>query len=256
MSHQLFDLTGRVALITGGSKGLGRAMARGFAEAGADVVISSRHEDELRPTAAEIRSDTGVRVAHFVADMTLREDVRRLADSAVAEMGRVDILVNNAGSNTPQPVDAIRDEDWDRIVELNLSSCMALTRALVGPMKERRWGRIIHISSIMGFTSAPGRGAYSATKSGLTGLARGGANDLGEFGITVNCLAPGPFLTDLPASLLSEEQRAVFARRTVLGRWGRPEELVGPALLLASEAGSYITGATLVVDGGALIKAF
>ena len=159
MSRQLFDLTGRVALVTGGSKGLGKAMARGFAEAGADVVISSRHEDELRPTAAEIRSGTGVRVAHFVADMTRREDVRRLADSALAEMGHVDILVNNAGTNNPQPIDAIGDADWDRLVELNLNSCMALTRSLVGPMKERQWGRIIYISSIMGFTSAPGQSA-------------------------------------------------------------------------------------------------
>jgi NAD(P)-dependent dehydrogenase (short-subunit alcohol dehydrogenase family) len=256
MSHRLFDLTGRVALVTGGSKGLGKAMARGFAEAGADVVISSRHEDELRAASGEIREGLGVRVVHVVADMTRRDDVRRLAEEAVAAMGRVDILVNNAGSNHPQPIDEIRDEDWDRLVELNLSSCMALTRALVGPMKARKWGRIIHISSIMGLTSAAGRSAYSATKSALTGLARAGANDLGGDGITVNCLAPGPFLTDLPASLLSEEQQSDFARKTALGRWGKPEELVGPALLLASEAGSYITGATLVVDGGALVKVF
>ena len=113
-------------------------MAWGFAEAGADVVISSRHEDELDSTAAEIRSGTGVRVRHFVADMTRREDVRRLANWALAEMGHVDILVNNAGSNTPQPIDEILDEDWDRLVELNLNSCMALTRSMVGPMKERR----------------------------------------------------------------------------------------------------------------------
>ena len=120
MSRQLFDLTGHVALVTGGSKGLGRAMARGLAEAGADIVIASRHGAELEATAAEIRAGTGARVAHLVADLTHRDDVRRLADSALAAMGHVDILVNNAGSNTPQPIDAIRDEDWDRPVELNL----------------------------------------------------------------------------------------------------------------------------------------
>jgi NAD(P)-dependent dehydrogenase (short-subunit alcohol dehydrogenase family) len=256
MSRQLFDLTGRVALVTGGSKGLGKAVARGFAQAGADVVISSRHEEELVAAEADIQACTNVRIAHFVADMTQRETVRRLAERALAAMGRVDILVNNAGSNQPQPTEQIVDEDWDRLVELNLNSCMALTRALVGPMKERRWGRIINVSSILGLTSAAGRSAYSATKSGLIGLTRAGANDLGSFGITVNCLVPGPFLTDLPASLLTAEQQTVFAQKTILGRWAKPEELVGPALLLASEAGSYITGTALVVDGGCLAKMF
>ncbi len=196
------------------------------------------------------------RLAHFVADLAHRDSVAKLVSSALAAMGRVDILVNNAGTNQPQPTEQIKDEDWDRLVELNLSSCMALTRAIVGPMKERRWGRIINVSSILGLTSAAGRSAYSATKSGLIGLTRAGANDLGPFGITVNCLAPGPFLTDLPMSLLSKEQQDVFAQRTILGRWGQPEELIGPALLFASEAGSYITGTTLVVDGGCLTKAF
>jgi NAD(P)-dependent dehydrogenase (short-subunit alcohol dehydrogenase family) len=132
MRRNLFDLTGRVALVTGGSKGLGKAMARGFAEAGADVIISSRHEDELQAAEVEILSGTEVRGAHIVADMTRRDDVRRLADEAIAAMGRVDILVNNAGSNTPQPIDEIVDDDWDRLIELNLNSCMALTRAMVG----------------------------------------------------------------------------------------------------------------------------
>jgi NAD(P)-dependent dehydrogenase (short-subunit alcohol dehydrogenase family) len=115
---------------------------------------------------------------------------------------------------------------------------------------------VIHISSIMGHSSAGGRNAYSATKAALLGLARASANDLGRFGITVNCIAPGPFLTDLPVGLLSQEQRDDFARRTALGRWGQPDELIGPALLLASDAGSYITGTCLTVDGGCLAKIF
>lgn len=256
MKNSMFDLSGRVALVTGGSKGLGKAMARAFAEAGADVVIASRHEDELKAALAEIRSGTQVRGAYFVADMSRRSEADRLAKSALGEFGRVDILVNNAGSNVPEEIDKITDANWDRIVELNLSSCMALTRALVPQMKGRKWGRVIHISSIMGLASKAGRDAYSATKSGLIGLARASALDLGPFGITVNCLAPGPFLTDLPGQLLSAEEKAVFAKRTALGRWGEPRELCGPALLLASEAGSYITGATLVVDGGSLCMTF
>jgi NAD(P)-dependent dehydrogenase (short-subunit alcohol dehydrogenase family) len=252
----LFDLKGRVALVTGGSKGLGKAMARGFAECGADVIISSRHEDELKQAAAEIAEGTQAKVSYFVADMTQRAEVQKLADRALKAAGRVDILVNNAGSNTKQAIDKITDEAWDRIVELNLSSCMALSRALVPQMKERRWGRIIHISSIMGLASKEERNVYSATKSALLGLARASALDLGEFGITVNCIAPGPFLTDLPGKILSDEEKQVFARRTALGRWAEPRELAGPALLLASDAGSYITGAVLVVDGGSTIMTF
>lgn len=254
--HPLFDLSGRAALVTGGSKGLGKAMARGFAEAGANVVISSRHEDELNKAQAEIQEGLGVKVSYFVADMTDRAEVKKLAEKAVQEMGRIDILVNNAGSNVPQPIDQITDDAWDQIVELNLTSCMLLTRALVPQMKQRKWGRVIHISSIMGLASKDARNAYSATKSALLGLARASALDLGADGITVNCIAPGPFLTDLPGTLLSPEQKKALADRTALGRWGDPRELAGPALLLASEAGSYITGEVLVVDGGALVKTF
>jgi len=254
MTTKLFDLSGRVALVTGGSKGLGLAMARTLVEAGADVVISSRHENELRPALDEILKGTGRKGRIVVADMTKRADVARLAKTAVEQLGRVDILVNNAGSNKPQAIDQITDEAWDEIVELNLNSVMALTRALVPQMKERRWGRVIHISSVMGFLSKEKRNAYSATKAALLGLARASALDLGAFGITVNCLAPGPFLTDLPASVLSAAEKQTFADHTAVGRWARPEELVGPALLLASDAGSYITGQTIVVDGGFLCK--
>ncbi len=256
MQNQLFDLTGRVALITGGSKGLGKAMARGFAEAGANIIISSRHQDELLAAAEDIRHGLNVQVTTLVADMTDRGNVRELAIKATAAFGKVDILINNAGSNLPQALDKIRDEDWDRLLELNLSSCMALSRALAPQMIDRKWGRIIHISSVMALASNPDRSAYSATKAALIGMARAMALELGPFGVTVNCLAPGPFMTDLPGSLLSDEQKQAFASRTALLRWAAPRELAGPALLLASDAGSYITGTTLQVDGGLLCRTF
>jgi len=254
MLMDLFNVKGKVALVTGGSKGLGKAMARGLAEAGADIVISSRHENELKPALEEILRGTDRKGRYIVADMSRRVDVLRLARTALELMGRVDILVNNAGTNIPQAIDQIKDEDWDAVMEINLNSIMVLTRALVPQMKSRGWGRIIHISSVMGFISKEGRNAYSATKSALIGLARANALDLGRYGITVNCLAPGPFLTDLPARLLSTEEKEEFSRLTALGRWAEPKELVGPLLLLASDAGGYITGETLVVDGGWLTR--
>jgi NAD(P)-dependent dehydrogenase (short-subunit alcohol dehydrogenase family) len=156
--------------------------------------------------------------------------------------------------NAPQAIDAITEETWDRVVEVNLTSAMLLTRELVPPMKERRWGRVVHISSIMAQVSKEKRNVYSATKAALIGLARASALDLGPYGITVNCLAPGPFLTDMPMSVLSEAEKQAFADRTALGRWAQPRELVGPALLLCSDAGSYITGQVLFVDGGYLAR--
>jgi NAD(P)-dependent dehydrogenase (short-subunit alcohol dehydrogenase family) len=250
MVPKLFDLTGKVALVTGGSKGLGKAMARGLAEAGADIAISARHEDELQTALDEILKGTGRRGAYFVADMTQRGQVRQLARNVLDRMGRVDVLINNAGTNKPEAIDAITDETWDAVLEINLTSIMVLTRALVPQMKARRWGRIIHLSSIMGFLSKEKRNVYSATKSALLGLARASAIDLGQYGITVNCIAPGPFLTDLPKSVLSEPELKAFADHTAIGRWGDPNELIGPALLLATDAGSYITGQAIIVDGG------
>jgi NAD(P)-dependent dehydrogenase (short-subunit alcohol dehydrogenase family) len=254
MPAKLFDLTGRVALVTGGNKGLGKAMARGFAEAGADVVIASRHEDELKASLDAILAGTGRRGVYCVTDVSVRDEVKKLAQFAREKMGRIDILVNNAGMNAPQAVDAITDETWDRVLEVNLSSVMALTRELVPQMKERRWGRIVHISSIMAQVSKEKRNVYSATKAALIGMARASALDLGPFGITVNCIAPGPFLTDMPMSVLSDAEKKVFADRTALGRWAQPQELVGPVLMLCSEAGSYVTGQTIFVDGGYLAR--
>jgi NAD(P)-dependent dehydrogenase (short-subunit alcohol dehydrogenase family) len=186
--------------------------------------------------------------------MAQRADVKKLARFALEKMGRVDILVNNAGMNAPQAIDAITDETWDRVVEVNLTAVMGLTREIVPQMKERRWGRVVHISSVLGQTSKEKRNAYSATKSALMGLARASALDLGPFGVTVNCVAPGPFLTDMPMSILSDAEKQVFADRTALGRWAEPRELVGPVLMLCSEAGSYVTGQTVFVDGGWLAR--
>jgi NAD(P)-dependent dehydrogenase (short-subunit alcohol dehydrogenase family) len=250
-----FSLAGRGALVTGGSKGLGKAMARGLAQAGADVVIVSRHEDELKAALAEILDGTGRRGGYVVADLSQRAETERIAKEALAQLGRIDILVNNAGANVPQRIDEVTDEAWDRVLELHLSSVMGLTRAIVPQMKERHWGRVVHISSVLGFMSREGRNAYSAAKSALAGLARASAIDLGPFGITVNCIAPGAFATVMSdRGAGTDDERRAMTDRTALGRWGEPTELVGPLLLLASDAGSYVTGTTLIVDGGWLAR--
>lgn len=255
MQCDLFNLKGRSALVTGGSRGLGKAMARGFAECGAKVMICSRSETELQSAAREISDRLDAEVRYVVTDMARRDEVDALAAAALEAFGTVDILVNNAGVNTPQPIDEITDEAWDRVLEINLTSIMRLTRALVPAMKAQRWGRVIHISSVLGVGSKPARNAYSASKAALMGLAKASALDLGPHGITVNCIGPGPFLTDMPMSLLSEAEKEEFSNVTALKRWGQPRELAGPALLLASEAGSYITGEMLLVDGGAFARA-
>jgi len=256
MSTGLFDLEGRAALVTGGSKGIGKAIAAALHTAGAAVMIASRHRDELDAAAAEIAGGTGARVLCHVADMTERAAVQGLAEAAVAGLGKVDILVNNAGANLPEPVHELSDANWDRIVELNLTSCTLLTRALAPGMMQRRWGRIIYTASIMGIIGAAARSVYCATKGALISMAHSQAVELGEFGITVNCISPGPILTDLPRAVLSESQREALAAGTALGRWGEPAELAGPALMLASDAGAYMTGANVVVDGGVTIKAY
>lgn len=256
MKDNPFDLTGRIALITGGSKGIGYAIASGFARAGADLFLCSRGEEPLLAAVEKLRAQTSARVEATCADMAIRENVQGIADEAVAQFGRVDILVNNAGWNIVQAIDEICDDDWQYLLDLNLTNVMALTRALVPGMKQRGWGRVIHISSIMALGSTPKRNAYSATKAALIGLAKASALDLGPFGVTVNCIAPGPIATEMPMSILSRQQQDTLAAKTALGRWAQPEELIGPAVLLASEAGSYITGTCLVVDGGALSRVF
>lgn len=245
-----FSLNGRAALVTGGTRGLGKEMARILAQAGAAVAICGRNESHGRTSAAELANATSARIEALVADVGQRPQAEQLARDAVARLGQVDILICNAGWNIPQPVDVIQDADWDAIMELNVTSSMVLTRALAPGMMERRWGRVIYTSSIMALASTPDRVAYSTSKAALHGMVKANALHLGPYGITVNCLAPGPFATEMPMSILSQDQQQSFAKRTAVGRWGQPAELAPAALLLASEAGSYITGSVLVVDGG------
>jgi 3-oxoacyl-[acyl-carrier protein] reductase len=256
MLKELFNLSGRTALVTGGSKGIGKAVARGLADAGANIAISARHEDELKKAKAEISDGAKGRVEYFIADMNDRAAVKRLAADVLKTFGRCDVLFNNAGSNKPQSLVETTEEVWDDIIELNLTSCMLLSREIAPAMIKNKWGRIIYTSSIMGLASNPARGCYSATKAALIGMARAQALELGPHGITVNCLAPGPIATDLPMTLLTPEQKKVFAERTALKRWGQTTDMVGPVLLLATDAGAYITGNVILADGGILCRTF
>ena len=256
MLNQLYSLAGKTALITGGSKGIGKACARGLAEAGANIAISARSEGDLKKAVKEIGEGLNVRVEYFVADMNDRAAVKKLAGDVLAKLGRVDVLFNNAGNNKPQNLVDTTEEVWDEILELNFTSCMLLSHHLAPQMIERKWGRIIYTSSVMALASNPGRGLYSATKAALIGMARAQALELGPHGITVNCLAPGPVATDLPMSLLSDEQKKAFADRTAVKRWGQTVDMVGPLLMLASDAGAFITGNVILADGGMLCRTF
>lgn len=252
----LFDLTGRSVLITGGSKGIGKAIARGFAQCGADVCITARNEAELQAATEEIAQGLGVRVGYRVCNMADRAAADAMADDVLRDFQGIDILINNAGTNQPQVLAETTDSSWDEVLELNFTSCMRLARKVVPQMIEKRWGRIIHLSSVMALASNPGRGLYSGTKAALIGMARAHALELGPHGITVNCICPGPIATDLPMSLLNEDQKRRFAERTALKRWGKTIDMVGPALLLGSDAGAYITGTAILADGGLICRTF
>jgi NAD(P)-dependent dehydrogenase (short-subunit alcohol dehydrogenase family) len=244
------SLSGRVALVTGASRGIGKAIAAGLASAGADVVLCGRDADELGTVSEQIAERSGVRCLPLDADITDRHALDGMIARAQQSFDRIDILVNNAGGTAIEEVDRIEDDNWDRQIALNLTAAMLLTRALAPAMKARHWGRIINVASINAISSRRGRSSYSASKSGLLGLTRASAFDLGPFGITVNAIAPGMILTDLTRSLMKESDQAGYARYTAVRRLGVPEDIIGPVLLLAGDQGGYISGSVLVVDGG------
>lgn|ERR1019366_1701815 len=251
---RLFELSGRTALVTGATRGLGNAIATAFVQAGASVVITGKDHERLNE-AADIMRGHGESVSVACAcDLSTRSGVREMGRYLAAYPDAIDIVVNNAGEYVDTILQGLTEDEWDRMVELNLSSCVFLTKVVVPSMKERNWGGVIFLSSILASASRAGSLAYSAAKSALLGVARSSAIELGPYGITVNCIAPGPFNVCDPDAEPTTHQSEKFSRWAALGRWGRPSEIVGPALLLASEAGSYITGSVLTVDGGALAR--
>ncbi len=251
MSLDVFKLDGRVALITGGNRGLGFAMAQALAEAGANVVVTSRHEERAVESAAALAGATGQRTMGLVVDVTSAEQIESMVSDVVKEFGRIDILVNNAGINIRKPVEELDEASWDLVQHTNLKAPFLCSRAAARYMKEQRYGRIINISSMLGLVALPERSPYCASKGGLIQLTRVLALEWATHNITVNALCPGPLATELNIPVLNNPQaNQFFLDHIPLGRWGRPEELGGAIVFLASDASSFMTGAAMVVDGG------
>lgn len=249
---ELFDLTGRTALVTGGTRGLGRAMARVLLENGCDVLVTARRIPDL-PELEEAASRTGRRLLARPCDITDTAAVAKLMAAAEAELGRLDILVNAAGMNEPKLLEDMDDATWDRILDLNLRAAFVVTREAVRIMRRRRYGKIVHISSVKGFlgVSDAGYSAYCASKGAINMLTRQVACEVAADGITVNAIAPTFIKTDINARQLEDP---VFYKsltdRIPVGRIGTFQDLAGLLLLLTSDASQFITGQTILLDGG------
>jgi NAD(P)-dependent dehydrogenase (short-subunit alcohol dehydrogenase family) len=249
-----FSLRGRRVLITGGSRGLGRAMAQALAEAGAALVLVGRDEQSLRQAEEELRG-AGHSVVVLAADMSNPEEAERLCDRALAECGPIDILINNVGGRRENiPTETMPLDTWRRYLDLNLTSAFVCTRRLGTAMLPRKWGRIINVASISGQVAVRGIGGrhYETAKAALVGFTKAVAADWAAQGVTVNAIAPGGFFTDANRRWHREQPEfiAEFVARVPMGRLGEPEEIGPLAVYLASEASRYMTGATLVIDGG------
>lgn len=253
--HRLFSLGGQAALVTGAGGGLGQAIATAFAAHGADLVLADRTRDALRDVATACEA-AGARVHTLAADLSEPQDVQALARQALAAFGHIDTLVCNAGMQGPAgPLHAVRREDWDRVFQVNLASAQALCGALVPGMAQRGGGAVILMASIAALRGNKAIGLYGLTKAALAQLARNMAVEWGPSGVRANAIAPGLIRTPLATGLL--EDAAFMQRRlaaTPLRRVGEPHEVAGAAVLLASPAGAFITGQTLVVDGGTVIS--
>jgi NAD(P)-dependent dehydrogenase (short-subunit alcohol dehydrogenase family) len=249
--HALFDLSGRVAVVVGGTSGIGRTLAIGLAEAGADVVVTARREALVDEAATTIEA-MGRRTLRMVADVADEASLARVRDSCLAELGAVDIMLVAAGTTKRVPTLEMDEADWHRIIETNITGTMRACRVFGAPMVARGRGRIITIGSLSSFVGLQEVAAYVASKSAVAGLTRALAVEWAPHGVTVNSIAPGVFRTDMNKALLESARGQEFLLRTPMRRFGRTEELVGAAIFLASDAASFVTGQLVVVDGGFL----
>jgi NAD(P)-dependent dehydrogenase (short-subunit alcohol dehydrogenase family) len=248
---RLFDLTGRTALLTGGSKGLGQAMAAGLASAGADVMLVSRHLDEAQCAAEEIARDFGRKAFCHEADVTNPEQVEAMLATAERELGKVDILINSAGINIRGPINDLSPDQFTQVMNTNVTGTWLCCRAVLPGMRARKWGRIINLASALGLVGLAGRTPYTASKGAVVQMTRTLALETAADGVTANAICPGPFLTEMNLPIAdTEEGRKFVVGATALKRWARLEEIQGAANYLASDAASYVTGAVLAVDGG------
>jgi NAD(P)-dependent dehydrogenase (short-subunit alcohol dehydrogenase family) len=252
MSSLLFSLEGKVAVVTGGTSGIGRALSLGLADAGADVIATARRQQQVDETAAEIEA-RGRKTLRISSDVCDRASLQTLLAAVIDRFSKVDILVNCAGKIKRTPTLTMQDEEWTDILDTNLTGTLRACQVFGKTMLDRGYGRIVNIASLNSFVALNEVAAYAASKAGIASLTRSLAVEWSKKGVTVNAIAPGVFRTDLNANLLDSTPRGQeLLMRTPLGRFGKTEELVGAAIYLASDSASFVTGQILVVDGGFL----
>lgn len=246
-----FGLSGRSAIITGGSKGLGLAMAAGLASAGANIMLVNRNADEGTKAAEELGQDFGIKAISFAADITSQEQTEAMAARAIEVFGKIDILVNSAGINIRGAIDELSTEDFDKVMEVNVKGTWLCCRAVTPYMKKSGSGSIINVASTLGLVGLSNRTPYTASKGAVVQMTRALALELAAFNIKVNAICPGPFLTEMNIPIAdTEEGKKFVVGATALGRWAEMREIQGAAIFLASDAASYMIGSMLTVDGG------